>query len=454
MDSKENTNQMTGRALLKFIAPSTLGAIIFLLPIPFEGSITIPIGIITNWLSSMLEPAVHSIVLFLVLTSAILTAIAKIFKPALILDNPRLAKLFSADWLNTFFRMAGAIISLMVYTQQGPEWITSDETGGTMFSLVQVITVWFFAASFLIPFLTEFGIMDYVGTLVKNLTQPLFKLPGRATVDLLASWLGSNTVGVVITTSQYEQGYYTAREGIMIATGFSAVSLPFCMVIAAMLNVDHLFISFYGILCVTGVLTAVIMARIPPITLYPDEYYGPAGKQVNEEAPENFTKHQWGLKLAVEKAAKGPSLPQILRKGTDMFFGIIFQTSPIVITIGTLACIIVTYTPVFDWLSIPFAYFLQFLGIKEAFTAAPAILIGFVDMFLPAVLASGIVSLKTRFVIGIVSLVQIIYITEVGTMILSSKIPIKFTGLLIIFLERTLIALPIVVLLTNLLGIG
>jgi len=121
---------------------------------------------------------------------------------------------------------------------------------------------------------------------------------------------------------------------------------------------------------------------------------------------------------------------------------------------GTIACILATYTPIFDWLSVPFGYYLQLLGVEEAFAAAPATIVGFVDMFLPAVLAANIVSLKTRFIIGILSLVQIIYMTEVGTLIITSKMPVDFKGVLVLFLEKTIIALPIIVLLTNIFGIA
>ena len=40
--------------------------------------------------------------------------------------------------------------------------------------------------------------------------RPVFKLPGRSTVDNLASFIGDGTVGVMITSQQYEQGFYTS----------------------------------------------------------------------------------------------------------------------------------------------------------------------------------------------------------------------------------------------------
>ena len=93
--------------------------------------------------------------------------------------------------------------------------------------------------------------------------------------------------------------------------------------------------------------------------------------------------------------------------------------------------------------------YLDLLGVPEAFAAAPATLVGFTDMFIPALLITGLTSVKTKFIIGVLSLVQIIYMTEVGTIIIKSEIPLNFWKLLILFLERTIIALPLIVLFAN-----
>ena len=47
------------------------------------------------------------------------------------------------------------------------------------------------------------------------------------------------------------------------------------------------------------------------------------------------------------------------------------------------------------------------------------------------------------------SLVQIIYLTEVGAIAIKSEVPLNFWRLLVIFLERTIIAIPLLVLLAN-----
>ena len=70
-------------------------------------------------------------------------------------------------------------------------------------------------------------------------------------------------------------------------------------------------------------------------------------------------------------------------------------------------------------------------------------------MFLPAILAGGIESEMTRFIIASVSVTQLIYMSEVGGLLLGSKIPVNFKDLVIIFLLRTLISLPIIVLIAH-----
>ena len=60
-------------------------------------------------------------------------------------------------------------------------------------------------------------------------------------------------------------------------------------------------------------------------------------------------------------------------------------------------------------------------------------------------LASDIESELTRFVIACLSLTQLIYMSEIGALLLKSKIPLKLWELVVIFLLRTAITLPIIV---------
>ncbi len=121
--------------------------------------------------------------------------------------------------------------------------------------------------------------------------------------------------------------------------------------------------------------------------------------------------------------------------------------------IGTIAAGVANFTPVFEWLAVPFVPVLEWMNIPEAAAASQTLLIGFADMLLPAILAEsfGITSELTLFVIATLSVSQLIYMSETGGVLVASKIPITFLDAVLIFLVRTIITLPIIVLMGHLL---
>ena len=130
----------------------------------------------------------------------------------------------------------------------------------------------------------------------------------------------------------------------------------------------------------------------------------------------------------------------------EMWFG----TLPVILAIGTIALIIAEFTPVFRILGIPFIPVYQLLQLPEAELASQTVIVGFADMFLPSVIASSIESEITRFVVAATSVTQLIYMSEIGSIIMGSKIPVSLPKLFIIFVERTVVTLPVIALLAHL----
>lgn len=56
----------------------------------------------------------------------------------------------------------------------------------------------------------------------------------------------------------------------------------------------------------------------------------------------------------------------------------------------------------------------------------------------------------TRFIIATLSVTQLVYLSEAGAVILGSRIDISPMDLFLIYIERTLITLPIIVLVAHL----
>ena len=152
------------------------------------------------------------------------------------------------------------------------------------------------------------------------------------------------------------------------------------------------------------------------------------------------------LKLALNKADTSPTIFQFIKDGLLNVIEMWFGTLPVILAVGTIALIIAEYTPIFSYLGLPFIPLYELLQIPEAALASETVIVGFADMFLPSVIASTIESDITRFVIAATSVTQLIYMSEIGSIIMGSKIPVSLKNLFIIFLERTIVTLPVIAL--------
>ena len=448
---------------LRFVLPSLLGVAIFLVPYPTAGGVNIGLGILTDWTRAALGDSLPANVVRLVCISAVVSAFVALARPAWSRTTDGLGAVFAASWTAVVVRLAAAVVACMILFRAGPTWITSADTGGVILNdLMTIIVVVFVFASFLLPLLTDFGLMEFIGTMARRVFRPLFRLPGRAAVDGAASWFGSSIVGLVITTQQYERGHYTRREALVIALNFSVVSVAFAKVVADFAGVGEHFPALYGAVIASGVAAAVIMPRIPPLSRKADRYAadGPSREPANDpvgapvsRGPEGAGERllSQGLRLATERAAGAPGPRALVLRGVRTTFDIWFGLLPLVMVIGTFSLVVANHTPVFTWLSYPLVPFAELLRLPDAAAAAPALLVGFADQFLPVILAQGIESEVTRFVIACASVTQLVYMSEVGAYLLKSKLPVSLLDLFVVFVLRTVITVPVCALIGHLL---
>ena len=438
----------------KFVLASLIGAFLFLVPIPSGTTFTIPIGIVINWVSGLLTLETISLeevaVLAFITFSTIVTIINMIFKPDFIQKREPLKKLFTPAPLYFVSRIIGLVVVYMVYFGFGPEMIRSGATGGSMLGVSATLVSVVLCIAFLMPLLTDFGIMEFVGVLIRKVVRPLFTVPGRSAIDLMTSWLGTSNAAAILTTRQYETGFYSAREATTISMNFSFVSIPFCYVIAKLIGVDEKFTIFYIINLICGIILAMIIPRIPPLRNIPDTYDEIAGKQINEEVPEGVGKMKWALNLAGHRAESATG-KGVLKSGLHVYSSMFFDLIPIVMAWGTIVLILVEYTPIFDIIATPFGWYMDLLGIEGANEIAPTALVGFADMYIPPLMLADFPIERTRFIMGAASLLQIIYMTEVGLIVIKSRVPVNVGHLFAVFIERTILAIPLVTVLTNLL---
>ncbi|PJC86736.1 hypothetical protein CSW98_07010 [Vibrio sp. HA2012] len=429
-----------------FFIPSLLGVFLFMAPVSYQGDLTIPVAILAKSLLAIFDGYLTATVTIVISLMALLSVLYKVVKPTVIANNPFLDNLFSPSPLWLTVRVIGGIAVVMTYFQLGPKAVWEPNTGGLVLDgLLPTLFAVFIFAGLLLPLLLNFGLLELFGTLLSKVMRPVFNLPGRSAIDCIASWLGDGSVGILLTSKQYEEKFYTQREAAVVGTTFSAVSITFSLVVLAQVKLEQYFLPFYGAICLAGITAAIIIPRLPPLSRKKDLFIdGTTLEEENHLTPEGHSTFSWGMELALNKAAQVKNARSVLTEGLKNAADMVFGVLPVVMGLGTIALVIAEYTSVFAILGKPFIPFLELLSIPDAVAASETMVVGFADMFIPAILAASIDSELTRFVIAAMSVTQLIYMSEVGALLLGSKIPVNIFELFFIFILRTLITLPVI----------
>ena len=443
MQKEQNIEELPTANWLKFLLPSGIGIVFFLTPLSIDGQITVGMAWFGDLFIDNGQTQLQWMAGTFTVISVLLTLIFQVSEPA------RVRFYWLAEGLTLYsvwflLRLFGCVAAFCYLFQIGPGWLIGGATAGTTLgSLIPITMTYMAIATVFLPLLVEFGLMEMVGVLLSKAFDKLFRLPGRSAIDALASWMGSGPVGVLITLQQYERGYYTAREAATICTNFSVVSVSFALVVANAIGMGDYFLPMYACVIGIGFVCALITPKLPPLSRLKDEFC----PGVEPQGLRDFSNYQslWSAAVheALARAGRAPTLgeliPRIGRGIAEVWLSLI----PVVMGLGTAALILAEYTPLFNWLGLPLIAVLNLFGLAEADAAAPLMFVGFTDMFLPALVGGSIESELTRFVVATVSVCQLIYMSEVGALIIKSKIPLGFFHIGGIFLIRTAISLPL-----------
>lgn len=432
-------------AVFKFLFYSILGVIAFLAPITIGGESSILMGHIKSIIIDGYIEQIRVLVIIASVTTVVGTIIGFIKKD---FKNKYLKEFFICGPINGAARILGGIFFLMVHYGIGPAIILDPNTGGMMANdLLPSLMVTFCVGVMLMPLLTAFGLVEFIGVLIAPFMRKVFKVPGYAAIDAIASFLGDGTIGIVVTDEQYQKGYYTQREAVIIATSFSIVGISFAAVVSDLLKLSDRFIIFYATIAFSTVIAGIIIARLP-LKKFKNEYY--MGK--NFAGEEGSTSFVVAIKKATEVANKAKEIEILLDSIKKV--GILYITFiPVIMFMGTLGLVIAEHTNIFNIIAMPLVPILKLFGFSKeiATVMAPAMIVGFSDMYLPSLLIEGVQSEMARFLIGTLSFAQLIFLSETGMILVASKIGFNFWDTLKFFVLRTVITFPVIFIIVRIL---
>lgn len=431
----------------KFLIFSIIGILYFFVPLAPSGDSKVTWLVQSvNLIKAWLKPYLSYVVLIFVALLIIGCIIAKVTN-----KFPLLTRMYgSVKLYSIVLYILGFIFASMVVFNWGPAAILDPAVGADGLAVSKTVIVTIIIAGLFVIFVTDFGLLELIGALIEPLMRPVFKVPGYASIDAVTSFVANPTLGIFLTNRLYKEKMYTTREAGSISTNFSFISLGFFAVMVESAGIlDH-----YGDVVlwsfILSFVMAAIMVRIPPLSWLPDTMYDGSQRPAEEKVKYNSEL----FKNAFIKAAETGNQVDILNtfKNTlrDVF---IFaqKISAYIMCIYVLTMVIVKNTSITSYLGIPFVPILNLLGVPDAAAIAPSFILGLAEVALPSAFISGLgVAPAAAFFVVTVTALQIIMFSNSAVSIMESDIPLNVGKLIIIFILRTLIAMPLVAIVMHL----
>mgnify|MGYP001051181976 CR=1 FL=1 len=430
----------------KFLIFSIIGILYFFVPLaPTASGRTTWLVQSVNLIKGWLKPCLSYIVLIFVALLVIGCIIARVTD-----KFPLLTKMYgSVKVYSIVLYVLGLIFAVMVVFQVGPAAILDPAVGADGLGISKTVIVTIIIAGLFVIFVTDFGLLELIGALIEPLMRPVFKVPGYASIDAVTSFVANPTLGIFLTNRLYKDKMYTTREAASISTNFSFISMGFFAVLVESAGIlDH-----YGDVVLWSFLLsfaiAAIMIRIPPLRGLPDLMYDGSPRPEEKKAKYSAELFKNAMIKAVETGNSVDVAATFKKTLMDVF---IFaqKISAYIMCIYVLVMVVVKNTNIADCLGIPFVPILNLLGIPNAAEIAPSFILGLAEVALPSAFISGLgVAPAAAFFVVAVTALQIIMFSNSAVSIMESDIPLNVGKLVIIFFLRTLIAMPLVAIVTH-----
>ena len=415
-------------AALKMILFSVIGIVIFFVEIPILGHTAILPVHLANLLVDAARPAAIAIVIVLTTYGAASPLLNGTWKSS------------AGSMIFTAFKLLGLVAVLAYLAGVAPDLIMEPGMMPFLFEkLVLNLGLIVPLGAVGLSFLVCYGLIEFCSVFLEPVMRPIWRTPGYSAVDAVASFVGSYSIGQLITNRMYLARSYSYRQAVIIATGFSTVSVTFMVVVAKVLGFMAIWnFFFYTTLVITFLVTA-ITAWIPPISRFDDTL----DKAMTEAAGRDGILTR-ALDAGVDRVRQNPSLAKVMvenvRDGLKMTSVIL----PTGVSIGLLGLLLSAHTPVFDWLGLIFYPLLAALRVPEAMLTAKAVAATLAEMFFPtAMLADA--PFASKYVFGVTSVSGILFFAGSIPCILATEIPLKVRDLVVIWAIRVFLSIPFAV---------
>lgn len=409
--------------LIKLFLYSLIGIVFFFVSIDIGGKETILLDHIAGFVTQQLRPIAITSILLIMAFGAFYPYITGTFR------NSLSAQIFSV------FKVIGLILAILYLTETAPAWAMKPDMLPFLFEkLALSVGLLIPVGAIALTFLIGFGLLEFISVFMEKLMRPLFRTPGSSAIDAVASFVGSYSIGLLITDRVFRQGQYSHREAVVIATGFSTVSATFMIIVAKTLGLMGSWNFFFWSTFIITFVVTTITVYLPPISLLDNTAKNPL-----PETPKN-EKWRHATRLGVSQYRNSPNVFKMMwlnfRDGLRMSSIV----APSILAIGFTGLILSKYTPLFDWIGVVLKPFLWMTGFEDMTAHSGAIASGLAEMFLPAILLTE-AELPIRYIAAVTSISSILFFSGSIPCILATKIPLKIWQIVVIWFIRTVLTI-------------
>jgi len=393
IDSIKLTREQRRTGMIKFLIFSAIAILIFFIPIEQNGKQNILFGMIYNAIVNFLGIPGFWYVAILITANAVASVYGKYISKT----GTKLHEYYKSDSIIHPILYVTAAIFMLMYCLQItvpnmnlPEIIVGESIGGVVIPDIVIGVAWIIpVGAFFVPFLLNYGSIDFFGVLLEPLMRPLFKTPGKSAVDATASFVGSTSMSIIITSRLFKNLTYTKKEATIIATSFSAVSVGYAFVVMKTAAIEQYFLPVYFASFSLAFIVTFFIVRIPPISKMENVYHN--GREQNIEDIKNEPKYGKGMiKKGIDRATKRAYYSEKLGKSIKDSIVDGFKVLPKVVSllcvIGIGSMIVAKYTPVFEWLGYLFLPILKLCQVPDASAIAACMPVGITEMFIPTLI--------------------------------------------------------------------
>lgn len=415
----------------------------------------------TNFLKAALYTGNFKAMPFVVWAIGVYSIVDLFFlRPGKFWHTTKVAAAFAVFKIVGFLLLSFLIVNF--YFGVYPGWMSwffngVDSLGGKSIStfimdnILVTICISIPAASLFLPLLVDYGLVEFVGVLVRSIMRPVFKLPGRAAVIMVSAFLGNFSVGHIAINDQYKQGRMTEREAVVIGTSMSTVSVGFLLALANISGLTNASLwgksywnLYFWIAFLVTLLVTLVGVRIPPLSRVPDNYYEGVTPDPEQPIKKNLLRSalQEGLNQTQTQAGLSKRIAYIMKETLGVLGTVASGTA----FFATFGVVLYSFTPLVEWLGYVFRPLFLLFGFRgeELAVASTGAVISLVEVTVPALLvAVGSWSMRLRFMLAVLPVSSIIFLASFVPCLMATDVPVKFSHILLVWLERMILSILI-----------